>query len=195
ARRGSGLGAGGGADSDGPGGYAGTPLETALPVQIQLPQDMQKPPVAVVLVLESAESGQGDQVVRGAAEAVVDQLTPRDKIAVSNGSMGSFVVSLGTLTDKAAVKRQIEAMNLGDPPSYTADLNAADQALSHTTAAIKHVIFLGDGDAQDNYQPVVTAMHAHGITVTTVAIGATGADAALLQQMAGWGHGRFYQSN
>ena len=185
----------GGADSYGPGGYAGTPLETALPVQIQLPQDMQKPPVAVVLVLESAESGQGDQIVRGAAEAVVDQLTPRDKIAVSNGSMGPFVVSLGPLTDKAAVKRKIEAMNLGDPPSYTADLNAADQALSHTTAAIKHVIFLGDGDAMDNYQPVVTAMHAHGITVTTVAIGATGADAALLQQMAGWGHGRFYQSN
>src|SRR5207248_387990 len=107
----------GGADSYGPGGYAGTPLETALPVQIQLPQDMQKPPVAVVLVLESAESGPGDQVVRG------------------------------------------------------------------------------DGDAYANYQPVVTAMHAHGITVTTVAIGATGADAALLQQMAGWGHGRFYQSN
>ena len=185
----------GGADSYGPGGYAGTPLETALPVQIQLPQDMQKPPVAVVLVLESAESGQGDQIVRGAAEAVVDQLTPRDKIAVSNGSMGPFVVSLGPLTDKAAVKRKIEAMNLGDPPSYTADLNAADQALSHTTAAIKHVIFLGDGDAMDNYQPVVSAMHAHGITVTTVAIGATGADAALLQQMAGWGHGRFYQSN
>jgi len=185
----------GGADSYGPGGYAGTPLETALPVQIQLPQDMQKPPVAVVLVLESAESGPGDQVVRGAAEAVVDQLTPRDKIAVSNGNMGSFVVPLGPLTDKAAVKRKIEAMNLGDPPTYAPDLNAADQALSHTTAAIKHVIFLGDGDAYDNYQPVVTAMHAHGITVTTVAIGATGADAALLQQMAGWGHGRFYQSN
>ncbi|TME21469.1 MAG: VWA domain-containing protein, partial [Chloroflexi bacterium] len=185
----------GGADSYGPGGYAGTPLESALPVQIQLPQDMQKPPVAVVLVLESAESGPGDQVVRGAAEAVVDQLTPRDKIAVSNGTMGSFVVPLGPLTDKAAVKRKIEAMNLGDPPTYTPDLNAADQALSHTTAAIKHVIFLGDGDAYDNYQPVVTAMHAHGITVTTVAIGATGADAALLQQMAGWGHGRFYQSN
>ncbi|HEY9288090.1 MAG TPA: VWA domain-containing protein, partial [Candidatus Dormibacteraeota bacterium] len=67
----------GGSDSYGPGGYAGTPLETALPVQIQLPQDTQKPPVAVVLVLESTESGTGDQVLRGAAEGVVDQLTPR----------------------------------------------------------------------------------------------------------------------
>jgi len=192
---GTGLVVVGGADSYGPGGYAGTPLETTLPVQIQLPQDMQKPPVAVVLVLESAESGQGDQIVRGAAEAVVDQLTPRDKIAISNGSMGSFVVPLGPLTDKTAVKRQIEAMSLGDPPSYAPDLTAADQALSHTTAAIKHVIFLGDGDAPDNYQPIVTAMHGHGITVTTVAIGANAADASMLQQMAGWGHGRFYQSN
>jgi len=192
---GTGLVVVGGADSYGPGGYAGTPLETSLPVQIQLPQDLQKPPVAVVLVLESAESGQGDQIVRGAAEAVVDQLTPRDKIAISNGSMGSFVVPLGPLTDKTAVKRQIEAMSLGDPPSYAPDLTAADQALSHTTAAIKHVIFLGDGDAPDNYQPIVTAMHGHGITVTTVAIGANAADASMLQQMAGWGHGRFYQSN
>ena len=185
----------GGTDSYGPGGYAGTALETTLPVQIQLPQDMQKPPVAVVLVLESAESPQGDQVVRGAAEAVVDQLTPRDKIAVSNGMMGSFVVPLGPLTDKAAVKRQIEAMNLGDPPTYRQDLQAADQALSQTTASVKHIIFLGDGDAYDNYEPIITAIHQHGVTVSTVAIGATQADAAIVQQMAGWGHGRFYQSN
>jgi uncharacterized membrane protein len=182
----------GGADSYGPGGYAGTPLETALPVQIQLPQDMQKPPVAVVLVLESAESSQGDQIVRGAAEAVVDQLTPRDKVAVSNGNMGTFTVPLGPLTDKAAVKRQIEAMNLGDPPTYTPDFQAADQALSRATAAVKHIIFLGDGDAYDNYEPLITAIHKHGITVSTVAIGATPADAASVQQMAAWGHGRYY---
>jgi uncharacterized membrane protein len=185
----------GGSESYGPGGYAGTPLETTLPVQIELPQDMQKPPVAVVLVLESSESGAGDQVVRGAADAVIDQLTPRDKVGVTNGAMGNVVVPLGPLTDKAKVKAQIDAMNLGDPPTYTPDLNAADQALSHTTAAIKHVILLADGDAPDAYEPVIARLHAHGITVSTVAIGANGADAAGLEAIAGWGHGRFYQSN
>ena len=185
----------GGADSYGPGGYAGTALETTLPVQIQLPQDMQKPPVAVMLVLESTESGQGDQVLRGAAEAVVDQLTPRDMVGVTNGSMGTVVVPLAPLTDKAAVKRKIENMGLGDPPSYTPDLNAADQALTHITASLKHIILLGDGDAVDNYQPVITAIHAHGITVSTVAIASIMSDAGLMQEMAGWGHGRFYQSN
>jgi len=185
----------GGADSYGPGGYAGTTLETTLPVQIQLPQDMQKPPVAVMLALESTESMQGDQVLRGAAESVVDQLTPRDLVGVTGGNMGAIVVPLGPLTDKAAIKKKIEAMSLGDPPTYTPDLNAADQALSHATAAIKHVILFGDGDANDAYQPVITAMHAHGITVSTVAIASNASDAATMQAMAGWGHGRFYQSN
>src|SRR5207248_11206598 len=84
----------GGADSYGPGGYAGTALEATLPVQIQIPQNMQKPPVAVMLVLETTESGQGDQVVRGAADAVVEPLPPRDYLAVTNGTGGNVIVPL-----------------------------------------------------------------------------------------------------
>jgi uncharacterized membrane protein len=185
----------GGTDSYGPGGYAGTTLEATLPVQIQIPQDMQKPPVAVVLVLESTEGLQGDQILRGAAESVVDQLTPRDMVGVTNGSMGTVVVPLAPLTDKAAVKRKIEGMGLGDPFSYAPDLQAAEQALLKTNAAIKHVIFFGDGDSQRDTESVITAMHAKGITVSTVAIAANASDAAFLQQMASLGHGRFYQSN
>jgi uncharacterized membrane protein len=185
----------GGTESYGPGGYAGTPLETTLPVQIQLPQDMQKPPVAVVLVLESTETGQGDQILRGAAEAVVDQLTERDMVGITDGGTG-IVVPLAPLTDKKAVKQKIEAMGLGDPMSYGPDLGAADQALSKATAAIKHVILFGDGDTFDrNYQPAIAAMHGRGITLSTVAIAATSSDASLMQSMAGWGHGRFYQSH
>jgi uncharacterized membrane protein len=185
----------GGTESYGPGGYAGTPLETTLPVQIQLPLDMQKPPVAVVLVLESTESGQGDQVLRGAAESVVDQLTSRDMVGITDGNMG-MVVPLAPLTDKAAVKHKIEAMLLGDPGSYAPDLSAADSALSKAKAAIKHVILFGDGDTMDrNYQPAITAMHGRGITLSTVAIAATSSDVAMMQAMAGWGHGRAYQSN
>lgn len=186
----------GGSDSYGPGGYAGTPLETALPVQILLPKNTQKPPVAVMLVLESSESGSGDQVVRGAAEAVIDQLTPRDRVGVTNGTNGTVVFPLTTLTDKAKVKQQIDAMQLGDPPSYIPDLNAADAQLANTTAALKHIILLGDGDATfGDYQGVIERIHSHGITVSTVAIGSDRGGPALMQAIAGWGHGRFYQSS
>ena len=185
----------GGSDSYGPGGYAGTPLETALPVQIQLPQDIKKPPVAVMLVLESSESGEGDQVVRGAAAAVVDQLTPRDMVGVTNGTGGNVVVPLGPLSDKAAVKSAINSMSLGDPPSYAPDLKIAAQQLSKAKASLKHIILLGDGDAYDNYQPVIDAIHAKGITVSTVAAGSFGSEPAVMRQIATWGHGRFYQSS
>jgi von Willebrand factor type A domain/Putative glutamine amidotransferase len=185
----------GGSESYGPGGYAGTALETALPVQIQLPQDMQKPPVAVMLVLETTESGQGDQVLRGAAAAVVDQLTPRDMVGVTNGTGGNVVVPLGPLSDKAAVKAAINSMALGDPPSYAPDLKVAADQLSKVKASLKHIILLGDGDAVDNYQPVVEAIHGKGITVSAVAAGTFGTDPAVLQQIATWGHGRFYQSS
>src|SRR5437588_10750358 len=94
---GTGLVVVGGADSYGPGGYAGTPLETALPVQIELPQDMKKPPVAVMLVLETTESPQGNQVLRGAADAVIDQLTPRDLVGVTNGTNGVPLIALSPL--------------------------------------------------------------------------------------------------
>jgi uncharacterized membrane protein len=192
---GTGLVVVGGADSYGPGGYAGTPIETALPVQIQLPQDFQKPPVAVMLVLESTESGTGDQILRGAAEALVDQLTSRDMVGVTNGAMGNVVVPLAPLTDKVAVKREIDDMNLGDPFTYTNDLQAAEQALTKTKAAVKHIILFGDGDAPGDYQSLITEMHGKGLTVSTVAIAANASDAAAMQDIAGWGHGRFYQSN
>ncbi len=186
----------GGSDSYGPGGYAGTTLETVLPVQIMLPMNTQKPPVTVMLVLESSESPDGDRVIRAAAEAVIDQLTPKDSVGVTNGMMGTVVVPLAPLTDKAKFKRQIEAMGLGDPPNYEPDLKAADQQLAKTTASLKHIIMLGDGDAPFQVpQSTVEAMHAHGVTVSTVAVGADPNGAAVMQAIAGWGHGRFYQSN
>jgi uncharacterized membrane protein len=187
----------GGADSYGPGGYAGTPLEATLPVQIQLPQNMQKPPVAVMLVLETTEDMQGDRVLRGAAQAVIDQLTPRDSVGVTNGSMDSSVlIPLATLTDKARVKSAIDGMSLGDPPSYLPSLQAAADQLKKNPAALKHIILLGDGDAEmgGDYQSAITAIHNAGITISTVSAGSFGTNPAFMQQIATWGHGRFYQS-
>jgi len=186
----------GGSDSYGPGGYAGTSLETALPVQMLLPQNTQKPPVAVMLVLESSEGQQGDQIIRGAAESVVDQLTPRDSVGVTNGTGGTVVVPLGPLTDKAAVKKKIDSMMLGDPQSYQPDLAAANDQLGKSAASLKHIIMLGDGDPfLRTPQSVIEAIHANGITISTVAVGADPGGGGVMQAIALWGHGRFYQSN
>src|SRR5207245_933369 len=105
-------------------GDAATPLEGTLPVQIELPKNMPKPPVAVMLVLETTESSQGDQVLRGAADAVIDQLTQRDFAGVTNGNGGNIVMPLTQLTDKAKLKSAIDGMALGDPHGHGAHRNA-----------------------------------------------------------------------
>ena len=71
-------------------------------------------------------------------------------------------------------------MALGDPPDYSPDLKVANEQLSKTTASLKHIIMLGDGDTPFQVpQSTVEAMHAHGITVSTVAVGADANGAAL----------------
>src|SRR5260370_24396454 len=85
-------------------------------------------------------------------------------------------------------------MHLGEPPTYVPDLNAADKELAKTTASLKHIIMLGDGDSRDAYQPVVETIHAHGVTVSTVAVGFDSNGAATMQAIAGWRHRRYYPS-
>ena len=131
-----------------------------------------------------------------AANAVIDQLTPRDFVGVTNGNGGNIVVPLTQVTDKAKMKATIAAMSLGDPPGYGSDLNAAAAQLEKSKAGLKHIILLGDGDAiGDNYKPIVEAIYNKGITVSTVAAGSFGTDPGVMRQIAQWGHGRAYVSN
>jgi hypothetical protein len=63
------------------------------------------------------------------------------------------------VVDKAAIDRAIDTMHPVDPISYKPALTAAYNVLQHTNARIKHIIVLGDGDAEDSYYPLVTQIH------------------------------------
>ena len=96
---GIGLTAFGGNSSMGPGGYAGTPLDATLPVTAQIPQQLKRPPVAVVLVLETMESPTADQVMRGAAKAVVDQLSAYKAFGLTHVMLDFRRDSLGEMLE------------------------------------------------------------------------------------------------
>src|SRR5207302_8554316 len=108
---GKGLVAIGGPNAYGPGGWQNTPLETALPVRMELPNRKEKPKVAVVLVMETMEDARADQVALGAAEAVIDKLTPDDMVGVTDGSHG-FIVELQPVKDKKAIDAKLESSAL-----------------------------------------------------------------------------------
>src|SRR5438034_4046586 len=90
----------------------------------------------------------------------------------------------------------MDALAPNDPPNYQADLVAAETALLHTDAKIKHVILLGDGDARDSYATQVLKMASEHISLSVVGtnIGSYD-DLTMMQQIAAWGMGRFYQAD
>ena len=190
----------GGPTAYGPGGWQGTPLEQVLPVRMDVPNRKEKPRVAVVLVMETMEDPSADQVVLGAAESVVDQLSPDDQIAVTDGRQG-FVVNMTQARDKKAIDSKIEQADLGDPPSYYPYLQQAADALGKTDAPLKHVILLGDGDAEadlpDPVQSYLQGLRTKGITTSAVAVDVHGEPQWMsnMQDIARWGGGRYYESN
>jgi len=192
---GRGLVVSGGENSYSVGGYANTPLEETLPVSMQIPQHKDTPSIAVVLIVESLEENTAVNISKEAAKGVVNLLTPRDYVGVS-AAYGKLEIPLEHVTDKAAINQTITQMNPNDPPSYIPDLMAAETALLHSDAKIKHVILLGDGDATDNYQKQVLKMVSEHISVSVVGtnIGSYD-DLTMMQQIAIWGKGRFYQAD
>jgi len=182
----------GGDNSYGVGGYRGTPLEEALPLSMDVRGLTNHPGVAVALIVEDLESSDSDDIAKLAADKVVQQLTPQDEVAVSDASTG-FPVPLRPVTDPNALQQAINTMQTGDPQSYAPYLLSAAQQLASSKAQIKHIILVGDGDAEDNYQPVIQQIVSQGITVSTIGTVADPSnDQSTMQNIANWGHGRYY---
>ncbi len=195
----------GGPNSYGVGGYLGTALDNLLPVSMKLPQRKDMPSVAVALIIEDLETESNVNISKAAGEGVIRLLTPSDRVAVNDATgtddrtTNGWAVPLQYVINKPAINRAIDAMNPIDPMSYKPALSAAFNVLRPVKAKIKHIILLGDGDATDNYFPLVQQIHKAGITISTVATGAGpggfGADYGLMQNIARWGGGRYYPAD
>jgi Mg-chelatase subunit ChlD/uncharacterized membrane protein len=190
----------GGPTSYGPGGWQGTALEQALPVSMDIPNRKNKPKVAVVLVMETMEDPQADQVALGAAEDVIAQLSPNDLVGVTDGRQG-FVVPMTSAADKKSIDQKLQSATLGDPPGYLSFLQMAFNALQQTDAPVKHIVVLGDGDANSDppqaVQSFLQQALAKGVTTSAVGVNVHGVAQYMsyMQDIARWGGGRFYESD
>lgn len=193
----------GGPRSYGVGGYSDTALDALSPVSMKLPQRVDTPSVAVALIVENLETDTNVNTSKVAAEGVVKLLTPLDQVEVDNAAGtdefdNGWSVPLQYVRNKQEIARAIDAMQPVDPMSYRPSLTTALTTLSHASAKIKHIILVGDGDAVDNYQPLIARIRAAGITVSTVATGAgTGGptDYGVMKDIARWGKGTYYQAD
>lgn len=177
------------------GGYRGTPLEAALPVNMELDSKKVLPSGAVVLVMHGMEFMNGNQVARDCALGVLDALGPQDELGVVLwDGFERWLFPLQKAGNKGALGRQIAGMNQGDLPSFQGVMSKAYEALSQSTANLKHMIVFSDGDPGSPTRELMDKIAANRITVSTVLIaGHAGPDTMVW--IAGQGRGRFYNVN
>lgn len=182
----------GGENSYAAGGYRNTPLETTLPVSMELDSKKVLPPGAVVLVMHGMEFANGNQVARDCALGVLGALGPADELGVIlwDGT-DKWVHDLQKVGDRSAAGRAIAGMNQGDLGSFQGVLEESHAALKRSKASLKHIIVFSDGDPAAPSTELMQKMVGDRITVSTVLIAGHVGPQTMIS-IAEQGRGRFY---
>jgi uncharacterized membrane protein len=182
----------GGENAFAAGGYRNTPLETTLPVSMELDSKKVLPPGAVVLVMHGMEFANGNQVARDCAQGVLNALGPDDELGVIlwDGTE-QWVQELKKVGNKKEAGRAIAGMNQGDLGSFQGVLTEAHKALKASKASLKHIIVFSDGDPAKPSPELMQQIVDDRITVSTVLIaGHVGPETMI--EIAERGRGRFH---
>lgn len=186
----------GGPDSFGPGGYAGTPVERALPVYMDLRGRGRQPKVALVLIIDKSGSMSGAKVemAKEAAARSIRLLHEGDSAAVlAFDSMPQWVAPLTPVTDRDRLERAIGSIYADGGTEVYPALLAGFGAVRGVDADVKHIILLTDGrsGSTGDYGTLTRQMRDAHVTLSTVAVG-DDADTGLLEAMARAGRGRYH---
>ena len=200
---GGGLVASGGPDSFGMGGYFRTPLESLLPVDMQIKDQERFPAVSMVLVIDRSGSmgvQEGGltkiQLAAEGAVRVVELLNDFDDITIIPvDTAPDMTIGPTRAANREEIVGQIRQIGAGGGGIYVrTGLEAAAQSLAESSNQIRHIIVLADGSDSEQKEGVpelIEALASEGVTVSMVSIGG-GPDVPWLQEMAELGGGRFH---
>jgi len=186
----------GGADSFGAGGWRGTAVEDALPVTMDVKDRQVIPTGALVIINHTCEFPDGNRWGIDISKAALNTLGDYDEFGILYYGMGGeqWLINLQPVTNRAAMKRRIDRMAAGDMPSFDTTLNMAHAALKKSSASVKHVVIISDGDPTPPLPSFLQKIAADGITISTVVIfpHSGGPDVQKMQLIAKVCNGRFY---
>jgi len=203
----------GGQDAFGAGGYLRSPIEAALPVEMDVKSKELSANLALVLAVDKSGSmGRchcdnpdlnqtytrtevGQPKVDIAKEAIMrsaSALGDQDYLGVvAFDSQAKWAVDVGRLVDPFALEQSIGAVQAEGQTNLTAGVEAAYAALENVDARRKHIILMTDGWVNTgDLTNLARQMKDEGITLSVVAAG--GGAAEYLEGLSQEGGGRYY---
>jgi len=203
----------GGPESFGAGGYIRTPLEEALPVDMEVKdKDVQANLALVVAVDKSGSMGSchcdnpdlhqtytpvesSQPKVDIAKEAIMrsaSALGSQDYLGVvAFDSQPKWILELKKLVDPLSLEQAISSFKADGQTNIVAGVETAYQALQNISAKRKHVILMTDGWVhQGDLTPIAQEMSDQDVTLSIVAAGDGSAE--YLKAIAEIGGGSFY---
>ena len=188
----------GGPKSFGAGGWMNTPIEKALPVDMQIKSVRVQGKSALVMLMHASEIAEGNFWMKQIAMEAIKTLSSYDYAGLTHWEgKEAWLFQLKQIGEnKGSMLRNIDRMVPGDMPAFDPLLQISLAGLRKIPDAMtKHIIVISDGDPAPPSRGVINSLIANKITVTTVIVAAHGNDPGALQVMrdlATKTKGRFY---
>ncbi len=188
----------GGPDSFGAGGWMNTPVEKALPVDMQIKALKVQGIGAMVLIMHASEIAEGNYWQKVVAKAAISSLSSYDFAGMIHWEgQEAWLFSLRPIgTGRNTMLRAIDRMTPGDMPDFDPSLQMAMKGLNAVKDAMsKHIVIISDGDPTPPSARVISQLAASKVTVTTVLTAAHGNDPgamSVMRNLAARTKGRFY---
>jgi uncharacterized membrane protein len=187
----------GGDASFGAGGWRNTPVEKALPVDMEIKSLKVAGKGALVMIMHASEIAEGNYWQKVIAQEALKTLSPMDMAGMLHW-MGteSWLFTLRNIEgNRDIMLRAIDRMSPGDMPDFDPSLMMAARALQQSDAASRLVIVISDGDPTPPSNRAIQALTQARAQVTTVLTAAHGNDIQglrTMQDLANKTKGRFY---
>jgi len=168
----------GGPQGFGAGGWGGTELEKAMPVDFHIQNVRVVPKGALVMMMHACEIPEGNYWQKIVAREAIKMLGPQDYCGLIHWNGGNqWILGRGLLPMRGNRNRllaQVDRIDPGDMPDFDPALRMALEGFADERVAdakTKHMIVISDGDPEGPSSSLVAALVQEKITVSTVSIG------------------------
>src|SRR3954451_5481844 len=188
----------GGRDSFGAGGWMNTPVEKALPVDMQIKALKVQGLGAMVMIMHASEIPEGNYWQKVVAKAALSALSNFDFAGMLHWEgQEAWLFTLRPVgNSRGSMLRAIDRMTPGDMPDFDPSLQMAMRVLMGVRNAMtRHIVIISDGDPTPPTAQVINQLAANKITVTAVLTAAHGSDPGAfttMRNLATRTKGRFY---